>query len=97
MAGIKHEEKIQFSEGHIYVLMNDEWSVDISGEQGLDGDLVGMCSWDFKTREAWEKWGSHVIERIQGWKRDNVSPESLTTNIYDLDYEMPADIRLHLN
>lgn len=64
MAGVKYQEKIHFPEGHIYVLMDDDWGVEITGEDGIGGDLVGMGSWDFSTREAWNEWGNICINTI---------------------------------
>lgn len=96
MAGIKYEEKIYFPEGHVYILMNDEWSVDVTGEQGIDGDLVGMGSWDFKTCEAWSAWGNIVIDRIHEIKETGATPEIRNTRIYDLYHDMPERIREQL-
>jgi hypothetical protein len=64
MGMVKYEEKFYFPQGHIWVLMDDEWGVEILGEEGIDGELVGMGCWEFLTGEAWMKWGDTCIEEV---------------------------------
>lgn len=98
MAGIKYEEKIYFPDGHIYVLMDDEWGIEIIGENGIGGSLVGMGCWDFISRESWDMWGTICIEKIKNIKERFECGEITQQEVVDLVYaieneEMPASIK----
>jgi hypothetical protein len=100
MAGVKYQEHIFFPEGHIYVLMDDEWGVEITGENGIGGDLVGMGGWDFSTREAWTAWGDYCIEYIRGLQKSyeagKIDEYDVTELVYTLDDLMDDTIKASL-
>lgn len=97
MAGIKHEEKIHFASGHIYVVMDDELGVEIIGENEIGGDLVTMESWDFTTAETWSKWGTICIQTIRKFnqlvKSGELNENDLTDRIYEIEKLMPSKIK----
>lgn len=97
MTRVKNEEKYYFPQGHIWVLMDDEWGVEIIGEDGIGGTLTGMASWDFKTQDAWKKWGQFCNEQIQKIKerfnQGEISIYQVTGLIYSLDRMMETSIK----
>lgn len=66
MAGIKTEEKFVFPEAQYWVLMDEDWCVEICGSN-LDGDdLVGIQMWDLDSREEWLACGKFISQQISG-------------------------------
>jgi hypothetical protein len=98
MAGIKKEAKFYFPEGHIWVLMDDEWGVEISGENGLGGELTTLSSWDFNTREAWIKAGELCENKIQELskqvKNGTITEEGLLMEWHSIDEMIEGDPEL---
>lgn len=92
MAGIKYEEKIYFPEGNIYVLLDDEWGVSVTGEDGIGGELVGMISWQLNTRESWLEWGKTVVAYIQGVKTKLDSGLITSSKAIDLIYDIENNL-----
>ena len=45
MAGVKYEFKTHFNQGAVYVLLNDDWDIDVLGEEEIDSNLVSTDYW----------------------------------------------------
>lgn len=100
MASVKSEKRFDFPHGNIWVLMDDEWGVEITGENGKGGDLQGMGSWEFTSREAWLSWGETCATQLQNIylrsANGEISEETVGKEIGDMDHLMPNDIKKHL-
>ena len=69
MAKVVSEEKVFFPEGHVYILLDagdeDGYSIDVLGEDGVDGDLVTMLFLNFPTCEMRDHWAKAVIASVK--------------------------------
>ena len=73
MAMVKDELKINFSDGAVYILLDscdDEgYGVDVTGEEGVGGALVGMCTFSFGHDENAEimanDWGTYLYNQFR--------------------------------
>ncbi|MDO6657446.1 hypothetical protein [Anaerobacillus sp. 1_MG-2023] len=91
MAKVKSEVKVLFREGNVYIHWNvndeDGYGVDITGENGIGGDLIDLGGWSFGLSEEMERlsqrWFAYVVEIIQEQgskleeKGDHVIPQLL--------------------
>lgn len=100
MAGIKYQEDIAFKDSHVYILMDDEWGVEIVGSDKADGPLTGMGTWDFSNRDAWISWGNFCTERIhelkEKWEKEEINDTQLLNLIYEIDDAMKEDVKQYL-
>lgn len=97
MAGIKSEKRFAFPNGDVWVLMDDEWGVEINSENGKGGELVGLDSWDFKTRDAWMFWGQACNVRIKNiakrFANKEIDEDTAIAEIQGIERHMPKHIK----
>lgn len=93
MAGVKYEERYQFPNGKMWMLMDEHWGLALVAEEEDDGNLIDMGEWEFQTREAWQDWGDIVHERMQQLESEGLSDAELINAVYAIDDLMPADIK----
>ncbi|WP_282156006.1 hypothetical protein [Cytobacillus gottheilii] len=97
MAGIKYQYNFNFPNGFVYVLLDDEWGIEIKGESGYHGELVTLGSWDFSNRVAWFEWGATCTEQIQYLKNQFdqgvISEDDVLNKVDQLDCLMGPTIK----
>lgn len=89
MGRIYKEVKVYFPEGHVYIHWDDGdedagWEIEVTGENGIDGDLVTMGGWsfgqDYWSEDIWMKWGNYIAEKIKALE----GKEDATKEIYSI-------------
>ena len=94
MSEVVHEEKFLFPIGRVYLLMDADLGIEICGENGIDGELVDMASWEFDSEENWQQWGEYCTERINqirlDFLEDKITEEECTKMIHLLTDEDPT-------
>jgi hypothetical protein len=103
VAKIKHEEKIPFDDGDVYVLWysSDEegYGVEVLGENGKGGDLVGMNDWSFgfgtEPYVVSAEWLSYVVRHIEREAENSEWPIPKEIDAINCRYE-PENPMFHL-
>lgn len=104
MGKIMIEEKIHCPEGNIYIIMSDDdelgYNIDVTGEDGIDGDLVEMGNWSFGY-EVWSRttclnWFQVVVKEITEICAQPDSTKSIYAFIDNYDCMYDIDEEGHL-